>query len=588
VEVPAHEFVLAGRRELQVGGLAPLYAEDPRLDGLLGKGGPFEVEEVVVDGARVRSFVSAPRTIVDMFQMGRNHDNLVHIVYEDERLTFREVREQALSLARELRTSFGVAHGDRVAIAMRNLPEFVIGFWAAAVAGAVVVPLNAWWMGGELAYALRDAGAKVVIADEERLERLAGDESGLPPDLHLVGARTRLNQDFGSAPFEELTGGAPLDRQEFAALGPDDTVTILYTSGTTGAAKGAPASNRAVIANLMNMAFAASREAIISARPPRPAAQPVSVTSGPLFHVGGIASIVGAPMSGTKIVFMWKWSVEEGLRLAKAEGATNFGGVPATARQILEHPGLLDLGLEVRSFAMGGASVPPDLPRRALEIFGPSVQIINGYGLTETTSAVVTNMGSEYAAHLDSVGRPNLTADMKVLGPDGEALGTGEVGELCFKSPQNVKGYWNRPDDTRASFVDGWFHSGDLGYVDGEGFVYVVDRLKDVVIRGGENVYCAEVEAVLFEHPGVEEVAIVGLPDPLMGERVCAVVVPRSGQEVSLKDLRGFASSRLAAFKCPEALYLTDELPKTATGKAAKPALRKAIEADMQQVVRAS
>ncbi len=244
------------------------------------------------------------------------------------------------------------------------------------------------------------------------------------------------------------------------------------------------------------------------------------------------------------------------------------------------------MGLAVRNFPLGGASVPPDLPRRALETFGESIQLLNGYGLTETTSAVVTNVGVEYATHLESVGRPNLTADIRVESPDGEQLAVGQVGELCFRSPQVVKGYWNKPDDTRASFVDGWFHSGDLGYIDDDGFVYVVDRLKDVVIRGGENVYCAEVEAVLFEHPQVADVAIVGLPDERMGERVCAAVVSRRTAPIDLQELRTFASSRLAAFKCPEALFLIDELPKTATGKTAKPALRSTIAAAEAEVQR--
>jgi len=211
--------------------------------------------------------------------------------------------------------------------------------------------------------------------------------------------------------------------------------------------------------------------------------------------------------------------------------------------------------------------------------FGPSVQLLNGYGMTETTSAVVTNVGVEFEARPDSVGRPNLTADLRVIDPDGEELGAGEVGELCFRSPQVVKGYWNDESSTRASFDHGWFRSGDLGYVDADGYVYVVDRLKDVVIRGGENVYCAEVEAVLHEHPDVADVAVVGLEERAMGERVCAVVVPRPGAAVTLPDLRAFASTRLAAFKCPEALYLTDELPRTATEKVAKPELRARISA---------
>jgi acyl-CoA synthetase (AMP-forming)/AMP-acid ligase II len=212
--------------------------------------------------------------------------------------------------------------------------------------------------------------------------------------------------------------------------------------------------------------------------------------------------------------------------------------------------------------------------------------VLNGYGLTETTSAVCTNVGTELQARPDCVGRPNLTADVRVVGPDGEPLAVGAIGELCVRSPQVAQGYWNDPAATAASFRDGWFRSGDVGFVDTDGFVHVVDRLKDVVIRGGENVYCAEVEAVLHEHPGVAEVTVIGLAEPLLGERVCAVVVPRPGVSIGLDDLRASAAGRLAAFKCPEALHLVAELPRTATGKVAKNEVRAQAAGAVDAMVR--
>jgi acyl-CoA synthetase (AMP-forming)/AMP-acid ligase II len=550
------------------GGVAAVYRDDPRLAPLIGPGGPFEVHDVVVRGVRVRDFVRAPRTINDIFAMGAAHIDRTHLVYEDERLTFAETRAQSLALARELQSSFGVGPGDRVAIAMRNLPEFVVSFWGAALAGAIVVPLNSWWQGPELTYALRDAGVVVAFVDDERYERVLVD--GRPDGLQLVMVRT----SGGDVPYDEIVGGAPLDASAVAQLEPDSPVTLLYTSGTTGRPKGALGTNRNAIANLWNMAFANAREALLAEREPPPPVQPASLAAGPLFHIGGVASIIGGPMGGSKLVLMRKWDVDEGVRLAVREEVTNLGGVPTIARQILEYPGVEELDLRVRGVPMGGAAVPPDLPKRALQVYG-DVQILNGYGSTETTSAVVINVGVEFAARPDSVGRPNLTADIRVVDPDdGRTLGAGEIGELCFRSPQVVDGYWNDEDATRASFVDGWFHTGDLGYVDDDGFVYVVDRLKDVIIRGGENVYCAEVEAVLQEHPDVASVAVVGVKEPVMGERVCAVVVPRAGADVRLGGLREFAASQLAGFKCPEALHLIEELPKTATEKVAKPELR--------------
>ncbi len=545
-----------------------VFSADPRLSPLLGPGGPFELEDIVLDGVPLKSFARAPRTIVDMFQAAKAHAELDHIVFEDERLTFADVRRQALAVAQRLKADYGVGVGDRVAIGMRNFPEFVAGFWSGAVLGAIVVPLNAWWTGPELLYALQDCGAKVVFADAERIERLQSVGCNVP----IVGVRGAHGP--GVADFDDLASGPQHAEREFAALEPDDPVTILYTSGTTGHPKGALGTNRATIANLLNMGFGSARESILSGRNPGKPVQPASIGSGPLFHIGGIAGIVGGAMSGAKMVLMRKRGTAAALDLAVRERVTSLGGVPAVAQEILDFPGIEKFDLQLRSFPMGGAPVPPRLPRRVREVFGDSIQMFNGYGGTETTSAVVQNLGAEYAARPESVGRPNLTAELRVLAPDGAALPAGEVGELAFRSPQVVKGYWNNPVATKESFVDGWFRTGDLGYVDADGFVYVVDRLKDVVIRGGENVYCAEVEAVLAEHPGIEDVAVIGLPDDAMGERVCAVVVPRLGAQLRLAELRQFAAARLAAFKCPEALWTAQELPRTATEKVSKGELR--------------
>jgi acyl-CoA synthetase (AMP-forming)/AMP-acid ligase II len=549
-------------------GLAPVYRDDPRLAPLLGPGGPFEVEDVVLAGVPLRDFVRAPHSIVDLFRAGAAHEALVCVVYGEERLTFADVRGQARSLARQLRSAFGVQPGDRVAIAMRNLPEFVVGFWGAALAGAVVVPLNAWWAGGELRYALTDAGVSVVFADAERCDRIRS--AGVPAGMTVVGVRT----DDGDVGFGDLTAGPPLEDDQFARPGRDDLVTLLYTSGTTGRPKGALITNRNTIASLWSMAFSSLREAVISGRPPAPARQACTISTGPLFHIGGISSIVGAPLGGSKTVLMHRWNVQEWARLAVDEQVTTLGSVPAVARQILEYPGVRELGLDVRLFSVGGAAVPPDLVGLAAEVLGRDLALLNGYGLTETTSAVATNVGAEFAARPDSVGRPNLTADIRIVDADGRVLGVGDVGEVCVRSPQVARGYWNDDDATRASFQDGWFRSGDLGYLDAEGFLHVVDRLKDVVIRGGENVYCAEVEAVLHEHPDIREAAVIGLDDRVLGERVCAVVVPRPGARLTLGCVREFTAGRLAAFKCPEALVVVPELPTTATGKVAKTALR--------------
>ncbi|MBH0778433.1 acyl--CoA ligase [Nocardia sp. NEAU-351] len=550
---------------------------------MLGPGGPFETENTVIDGIAVRSFVRGPATMLDAFRLTALHGDATHLVLGEDRRSFTEIRRSALSVAARLRADFDVAEGDRVAIAMRNLPEFVIAFWSAAVLGAVVVPLNAWWAGPELRYGLDTCGAKVVFADGPRVARLTSEHGEV--GATIVAVEPASTDPPGVVRFDDLCHGDELAETEWAAVGPDQPALFSFTSGTTGRPKGAVATHRNMMANLMNMGFATLRESLLSGRTAPPPGQAASISAAPLFHIGGIAAIVGGAMSGMKIVMLTKWNVDEAVEAAIRERITSFGGVPMMAREILEHPKITELLGQVRGFPMGGAAVPPELPRRAAEVFGGSLQLLNGYGATETTSAVVTNVGVEYDGRVDSVGRINLTAELTVLDADGSAVGPNEIGELCFRSPQVVRGYWEDPAATSAAFVDGWFRTGDLGYIDPDGFVYVVDRLKDVVIRGGENIYCAEVEAVLFEHPALVEAAVIGLPDETMGERVCAVVVPRADTVPDLADLRAFAADRLAVFKCPEAMYIARDVPRTATGKIAKKALRTIVSEDLSSVV---
>jgi acyl-CoA synthetase (AMP-forming)/AMP-acid ligase II len=552
------------------------YQADPRLERLLGPGGPFETESIAVDGVPVRSFVRSPGTVIDCFQRTQAHADLVHLVFEDTRLSFAEVRQQALSVGRRLRSDFGVRAGDRVAIAMRNLPEFVISFWAATVAGAIPVLLNAWWTGPELNYALADAEARVVIADQERADRLIDPASGRAA-LPVIGVRPAGADRAMIASFAGLAAGPPLNEADLPAPRQDEVAVILYTSGTTGRPKGALITHRNILTSSMNMAFTVARHYAIAGRPPAARGQSASISAGPLFHIGGVCGIAGSALSGGKIVLMRKWDVEECLALALRENVTSLGGVPTMARQILEHPEAGQLRGRISSCPLGGAAVPPDLPVLARRVLGESVAIFNGYGSTETTSAVVSCVGEEYAARPGSVGRPNLTAELRIEDAGGQPLPAGQVGELCFRSPQVVKGYWKNPDATKDAFANGWLHTGDLGYVDADGYVYVVDRLKDVVIRGGENVYSAEVEALLFAHPSVADAAVIGVPDHAMGERVGAVVVPRPGASVELADLRAFAAGELAAFKQPEHLYVVEEIPKTPTGKTDKRQLREQL-----------
>jgi long-chain acyl-CoA synthetase len=391
----------------------------------------------------------------------------------------------------------------------------------------------------------------------------------------------------GATTFDELLGSIHPDASvPDVAIEPDDDVTIMYTSGTTGRPKGAAGTHRNVCSFVMNLMYAGVARAPV-ASPAEPTAEapaaPATLLTFPLFHVGGLQShLIPYTVFGGKLVLMYKWDAELAVDLVEREHVTAFSGVPTTAFQLLEAAAARGVSLShLQGVSSGATLVPPELVRRIDEQFASRVAPTNGYGLTETTGAVVANVGAAYLAHPDSVG--TLVApvnEIRVVDADGTDVEPGAIGELCFKGPVVVRGYFNNPEATAAAFTDGWFHTGDLGRVDDDGFVYVVDRLKDVVIRGGENVYAAEVEAALFEHPDIVDAAIVGVPHPTLGEEVAAVVSVRAGRALDAAAVQAHVAQRLAAFKVPSVIELRDgELPRNAAGKVLKRQLRDELKA---------
>src|SRR3954469_22530211 len=499
---------------------------DEALRLLTAPGADFEIVEETVLGMPMRVFRNAPPSLRAVLALTRGFADRDAVVYEDERLTYGELLAVAGGLGTRFGERYGLEPGDRVAVAMRNYPEWPLVFWAAIAAGLIVVPLNAWWTAGEMRYALEDAGARLLIADGERIDVVAGALDGLPLES-VIAVRHAGGVPDGVERWEDVRAEGPLPAVE---VGPDDDVTILYTSGTTGAPKGAVGTHRNHITNLMNTALhGAVRLAMTGEQAPEE--QAVGMTTFPIFHIAGQTGMQFAALAGSRLVLMYRWDTAKALELIARERVSSISAVPKTVRELLESPELTRHDVSsLGALASGGGPVPPDLIGRIDRQFASAVSPGNGYGLTETTSAVVINSGEEYVANPDSVGRPVVGTDLRVVDPgSGEDLPAGKVGELWVRGPNVVRGYWNKPQETAESFTDGWFHTGDLGYVDEDGLVYVVDRLKDVVIRGGENVYCAEVEAVLFEHPDVEDVAIIGLPDERLGEQVAAVIKPRPG-----------------------------------------------------------
>ncbi|MEU4825015.1 class I adenylate-forming enzyme family protein [Actinomadura sp. NPDC023710] len=550
----------------------------------------FEMAEARIRGVRTRVWKNAPATLRDVLEISRLHGDKDFLVYGDDRLTFAEHHARAAAFARRLVERYGIAKGDRVAIAMRNYPEWSVAFFGAAVAGAVVVPLNAWWSAGELEYGLADSGAKVLVADDERAERLAGVLPGL--GVACLVARAGGAAPAGTEVFEDVIGDPTSASASEASppevplpdvpLDPEDEATIFYTSGTTGRPKGALGTHRNIAGNPVSLAYGIMSAGVRAGRTVEELAAPqprVTLLSVPFFHATGCHSVlVSSALQGGTVVLMYKWDVRTALELIEREGVTGFGGVPTMAWQVLTSPDFGEFDTSsLTGVSYGGAPAAPALVDKIKERL-PERMPGNGYGLTETSSVTTYNGGVNYLERPESVGPPVAVCDVRVVGPAGEELPTGEVGELLIKGPNVIKGYWNKPDATAAAFVDGWFHSGDLARLDADGFVYIVDRAKDMLIRGGENIYCAEVESALYEHPAVADCAVIGVPHQVLGEEVGAVVVPRPGAAVSGRELREFLAGRIAAFKVPAHVWFREQgLPRNPGGKILKTRLREEL-----------
>ena len=549
-------------------------------------GSPFETEEREIRGRRMRVWKHAPPTLREVFLAGRQHGQKTFLVHEDERVTFDAFGRAALTLAHRL-IDDGVRPGDRVALVMRNLPEWPVAFFAAALIGAIATPLNAWWTGPELQYGLQDSGAKAAIVDAERLQRIAEHLDACPALERIYVSRgdeetphplVRRLEDVIGRP--NGWGALPEGAMPDVALDPEQDATIFYTSGTTGKPKGALGTHRnagtSVMAGLFSLARSFVRRGEAPPQPDASAPQRVALISIPFFHTTGCnAVLIPALINGGKLVMQRRWDAERAFELIERERVTTAGGVPTIAWQLIEHPARerYDLSsLEVVSY--GGAPAAAELVRRIKQAF-PKSAPGSGWGMTETSATHTHHMGEDYEHRPDSCGPAVPVSELKVVGPDGATLPPGEVGELWAAGPNIVKGYWNKPEATAETFIDGWVRTGDLARLDAEGFCFIVDRAKDMLIRGGENIYCVEVENCLFAHPAVMDAAIVGVPHPSLGEQPAAVVMLKPGAEASEDDLRGFVAERLAAFKTPVAVrFMRGPLPRNAAGKVLKTELK--------------
>ena len=565
-------------------------------DELTAPGAQFATKVIEVRGVPIKVFESALPTMRTVWEMARGYGDRDYVVYEDERYTFAESDAIIRALAARLVDVHGVQPGDRVALAMRNYPEWVFGYWATISIGAAVVGMNAWWTSEEMKFGLSDSKPKVLIADGERVERVLPvlDELRNDAPLELITVRYDGDLPDGAERWNDVIdpAAAPADLP-IVEIDPDDDACIFYTSGTTGFPKGAQLTHRGSVHNLLNIVFMTTVGAMASAKagvvPPPPPTdesgqpkQAVFMAPTPLFHVTANNCLLHpATISGGRIVFTYKWDAGRALELIEREGVTNFSGVPTMSRELLMHP---DWATRTTStlagMGGGGAPLQPDLVDKidkSLVGGAPST----GYGLTETHGIVTANSGSLYVAKPLSCGRVVPTLEAKLVDENDNEVPSGQPGELCVRGAIVIKGYLNRPEATADSIRDGWFHTGDVATIDDDGFVFIVDRIKDMLLRGGENVYCSEVEAAIYELEGVAEAAVFGVPDDRLGEIVGAAIVLAPGASMTEEQLVARLGERLAKFKVPERVWFLDEsLPRNASGKFVKRDLKESLLGD--------
>lgn len=557
--------------------MAAMPTLDDALAQLTGPGGPFEIVRQDVRGNVLQVYKSRLGSMRDLIALAGGHGDKDFVVHGDRRLTFADTNARVRALAGAL-VARGVGRGDRIALLSANNPEWILTFWACAAASAVCVPLNAWWKAEELEFALSDSGAKLLICDERRYDLLE-DALGSLPALEQVVV-------IGSAEWDDLAGGPDPGSLPDVPVDEDDISGIFYTSGTTGKPKGATITHRQVVANLQNLMVLGTAQVMAGGAAPREMAsdggQAGALLVVPLFHTTGChATMVVNYAAGGKVVLMppGRFDPELAMRLIQDERITSIGGVPTIMWRIVEHPRLGDYDLSsVTRISYGGAPAAPELVERIAAAFPQAkAGLATAYGLTETASVATAVAGDDYITHPGSCGRAVPTVEVRVVRPDGTDADVDEAGEIWISGPTvSSHGYWKRPDANAESFSDGgWFHTGDVGRLDRDGYLYIVDRAKDMIIRGGENIYCVEVENVLFEHPDVIDVAVVGVPHKELGEEVKAVVQRRPGSALTADELRAFAAQHVADFKVPAYIEFVDEpLPRNPAGKVLKAALR--------------
>ena len=549
-------------------------AIDAAMQAVTAPGQPFETTKRRINGVEYTTFANAPEHLRELYAEGLAHADRDFLVYQRERYTFGESWELAAKCANRLLAE-GIRPGDRVGIALRNYPEWAFAYMGITSIGAIAVAMNAWWTADEMVYGIQDSGLSMLFVDQERLDRIGAHAERLGIDLVAVRC-----QGEGWPTWEAFIAGMSRTMPQ-AALDGDADAMILYTSGSTAHPKGVLSVHRSIVQALLGWeaggAIARHLSPELARKQAEPPYPPATILSVPLFHVAGVVvQLLQSFRAGRKVVAMYKWDAEEALRIIEAERITNFNGVPVMAWELVQSPNYAKHDLSsLQSAGGGGAPMPPEQSKRINEKIGGGAAG-TGWGMTETQGLATFVSGPALVERPSSCGRPaQPLVQVKVIDEDGNEVPRGQSGELCIWGAMNFKRYWNRPEDTAQTLVDGWVRTGDIGHMDDEGFVFITDRAKDMILRGGENIGCQEVEAVLYQHPAVAECAVFGVPNARLGEAVAAVVLPRPGSELRINALQRHAGERLAQFKIPQHIWLRDErLPRTASEKIFKRQLR--------------
>ena len=542
----------------------------------MSKEGMFELQKKTIRGNEYNVFVNVPQNLYEYFQFALIHGEWEFLAYEDESYKYQEVLNNAAGLAHILVDQYGLKKGDAVAFSMRNYPEWIYSYMAVTSIGCVAVPLNSWWQGEELDYGITHSEAKVFIGDDERLQRL----EGLVENTPRISVRCQTITFTNTVAFEELV--KPKESFPQVEIDPEDDASIMYTSGSTGYPKGVVTTHRSIINTPVAWAFLATMASQLESDGGETFVQaesPCTLAAVPLFHVtGSHSNFLLSLVSATRIVLMYKWDPLKAIQLIEKYRVTSFSGVPTMTQDIItasEANPDTDVSSLV-SLGGGGAARPPE-QIKSQEKNHPTKIAGVGYGLTETNAAGTNASGKLLYDKPDTAGFPTpLIHKLKIIDEEGKEVSTGETGEVCIKSASNFRCYLkNEEATTEALDSKGWFRSGDVGCLDEDGFLYIKDRIKDIVIRGGENIACLEIEAILSEHPAVLEASVFGVPDERLGENLATRIALKPGKTATETEISSFLEEKIAKFKIPSYIWFQEEeLPRIASGKTAKKQMR--------------